>query len=197
MQQRVEELYEAGNYERAFFIYKNELAPRGDKYAQYMVGFMYLNGQGVAQDPARALAWYRLSAERGNEKLGEARDELAEALNREQIQESNGIFAGLLEEVGDTSLIMRLIRRDMETLKSRTGSRLTSANSASPLRIYSPSGLPVDPNYYRNIRRRLEVRLDWLETKVAIQDLAQESGSDEVRLFEEKVRAELAALEIP
>ena len=60
MQERVEELYVAGNFDRAFFIYENELAPIGDKYAQYMVGFMHLNAQAVPQNKARALAWYRL-----------------------------------------------------------------------------------------------------------------------------------------
>ncbi len=55
-QERVEELYVSGAYDRAYFIYRNELAPRGDKFAQYMVGYMHLTGAGVPEDPAVALA---------------------------------------------------------------------------------------------------------------------------------------------
>lgn len=197
MQERVDELYEAGNHERAFFIYRNELAPRGDKYAQYMVGYMYLNGQSVPQDRPTALAWYRLSAERGSEQLAKARDELAQTMTREEIEQSNTIFVDLLQDIGDTTLIMKLIRRDMDTLKGRTGTRLAGATVPAPLRIYEPSGIPVSPNYYRDVRRRLEARLNWLETKVEVDDIALESGNDEIRMFEEQVRAELAALEIP
>ena len=55
----------AREYERAFMIYEKELAPLGDKYAQYMVGYMYLNAQSVLQDKISALAWFRIAAERG------------------------------------------------------------------------------------------------------------------------------------
>ncbi|MEL7187264.1 MAG: hypothetical protein AAFN50_12650, partial [Pseudomonadota bacterium] len=41
VQQKVESLFVSGKFERAFFIYVNELAPIGDKYAQYMVGFLH------------------------------------------------------------------------------------------------------------------------------------------------------------
>ncbi len=47
---QAEEVYERTDYDRAFFIYRNELAPIGDKYGQYMVGFMYLTGKGVEED---------------------------------------------------------------------------------------------------------------------------------------------------
>ena len=45
VQERVEELYEAGDFDRALLIYRDDLAPLGDKYAQYMVGFMHLHAQ--------------------------------------------------------------------------------------------------------------------------------------------------------
>ena len=50
VQERVEELYVSGAYERAHFIYRNELAPRGDKYAQYMIGYMHFTGAGVPEE---------------------------------------------------------------------------------------------------------------------------------------------------
>ena len=65
VQQQAEEVFERTDYKRAFFIYRNELAPIGDKYGQYMVGYMYLTGKGVEEDIVAASAWYRLAAERG------------------------------------------------------------------------------------------------------------------------------------
>lgn len=196
-QRQVDELFDKGNFERAYFIYRNELAPRGDKYAQYMVGYMNLHGLSVAQDRAEALAWFRLAAERGDPKLGQVRDELAGTLSADDIERSNAIFVGLLKDIGDTTLLMKLIQRDMATLKARTGTRITGSNLSAPLKIIRPSGVPEDPNFYRNVRRRLEARLNYLETKVEITDMALESEASELRRFEEQVKAELAALEVP
>jgi len=41
------------------------LAEQGDAKAQYALGTMYRDGQGVAQDYAEALRWWRKSAELG------------------------------------------------------------------------------------------------------------------------------------
>ena len=43
-----------------------EKANGGDPMAQYNLGVMYDNGQGVLQDDAVAVKWYRLAAEQGN-----------------------------------------------------------------------------------------------------------------------------------
>ncbi len=48
-QERVEELYVKGSYDRAYLIYRKELAPRGDKYAQYMIGYMHFTGAGMPE----------------------------------------------------------------------------------------------------------------------------------------------------
>jgi TPR repeat protein len=42
------------------------LAEQGNATAQYNLGFMYNNGEGVPQDDAEAVKWYRLAAEQGN-----------------------------------------------------------------------------------------------------------------------------------
>jgi hypothetical protein len=196
-QKRVDELYTAGEYKRALFIYEKELAPRGDKYAQYMVGYMHLNTPGMPPDKATALAWYRLAAERENEVLQQARDELAADLTQAEIDASHRIFLDLLQEIGDTRLLMKLIRRDMNTLRSRTGSHIRGATSGGPTIILRPSGVTENPNFYRDIRLRLEARLSYLETKVEIRDIVLESGDKELRMYEEQVKSELAALEIP
>ena len=41
-------------------------AKQGDAHAQTVLGAMYANGEGVPQDYAEAVRWYRLAAEQGN-----------------------------------------------------------------------------------------------------------------------------------
>ncbi|HIE65463.1 MAG: tetratricopeptide repeat protein [Nitrospira sp.] len=43
-----------------------QAAENGDAEAQYRLGLMYLNGEGVSQDLRQAAKWYRKSAENGN-----------------------------------------------------------------------------------------------------------------------------------
>ena len=45
------------------------LAEAGYDVAQYNLGFMYEYGQGVLQDYAEAVKWYRLSAEMGISRM--------------------------------------------------------------------------------------------------------------------------------
>jgi hypothetical protein len=197
MQERVEELYIAGNYERALLIYEKELAPLGDKYAQYMVGYMYLNAQGVAQDQVEALAWYRLAAERGEPVLRKVRDETIAAMAPEEIAASNRRFVALWKSIGDSTLLMELIRRDMNILQGRTGSRIANSLTSTPAFIYRPTGEQEGPNYYHDIRYKLEARLNYIVTSVEVSDLASQSDLDDIRLLEDQVRQELAALDRP
>ena len=46
---------------RGFRVYAEQGSPR----AQYSLGLMYANGEGVPQDDAEAVRWYRLAAEQG------------------------------------------------------------------------------------------------------------------------------------
>ncbi len=43
-------------------------ADQGDTDAQYNLGFMYGEGQGVAVDHAEAAKWYRMAADQGDER---------------------------------------------------------------------------------------------------------------------------------
>ena len=57
--------YERFDYRTAFAGYK-KLAEQGNASAQFNLGFMYANGQGVPKDDQQAVAWYRKAAEQGN-----------------------------------------------------------------------------------------------------------------------------------
>ena len=59
--------YESGDYTTAFKEFA-ALAEQGDVDAQYNIGLMYDNGQGVPQDYKQAVKWYTKAAEQGNAK---------------------------------------------------------------------------------------------------------------------------------
>lgn len=59
--------YSAGDYAKAAKLYV-PLAKKGDVPAQYNLGVMYEDGQGVTQDYKEAVKWYRMAAEQGNAK---------------------------------------------------------------------------------------------------------------------------------
>jgi TPR repeat protein len=59
------EAYQAGDYETALQEWR-PLAEQGNVGAQFNLGIMYRNGNGVIQDNAEAANWYRLAAEQGN-----------------------------------------------------------------------------------------------------------------------------------
>ena len=53
------------------------LADQGNASAQYNLGIMYGQGQGVLQDNVMAHMWYNIASANGNDKSGEWRDERA------------------------------------------------------------------------------------------------------------------------
>ena len=56
--------YNRGDYEAALREFR-PLANQGGDDAQFYIGLMYSNGQGVPQDYAEAVKWYRKAAEQG------------------------------------------------------------------------------------------------------------------------------------
>jgi TPR repeat protein len=59
--------YGRGDYLTAVKLWR-QLAEAGDATAQYRVGLMYNNGEGVPQDYAEAARWFQLAAEQGGPK---------------------------------------------------------------------------------------------------------------------------------
>ena len=59
-------------YERKDYVMAAKLmrvaADQGDALAQYNLGLMYANGQGVTQDYKEAVKWFRLAADQGHAK---------------------------------------------------------------------------------------------------------------------------------
>ncbi len=195
-QEKVEELYQQGDFRRSLIIYQKELAPTGDKYAQYMVGFMRLNGQGTTVNRPLALAWYRLAAERKNIAIIAARDNLFASLSAEEIAESNTQFARLYRSLGDNHIIVRLIRKDLAVLKERTGTRIAGGGSG-PLKIVTRRYSAVDADsLYGSVAQRLETRLKYLDSHVEISDIDTTGRLSVKESLETELRNEVAALEL-
>lgn len=116
LQEKVDALFEKGDFERAYFIYKEELVPLGDKYAQYMVGYMTLVGKGVPQDVIGGSAWYQLAAERGNPAFVQARDEVLRLFDEERRILSDQRYYELRRDFSDAMIVAKLAEKALRTL---------------------------------------------------------------------------------
>jgi hypothetical protein len=178
VQAKAEELFEREHYRRAHVIYLNDLAPIGDKYAQYMLGFMSLSGLGVEQDHVLASAWYRLAAERGEPREFVAiRDELLEKLDAAERERSDAIYLRLRSEFSDIAISMREAREAFGDLAQvTTGSRLGTSPS-SAVTILEPragSGVSVDAHIYR-AQRRMQDHLDYVTSRLGMERIEAET----------------------
>ena len=59
--------FQNGDFATAIREWK-PLAEQGNAYAQFFLGVMYTNGEGVLQDYKTAVKWYTLAAEQGHSK---------------------------------------------------------------------------------------------------------------------------------
>ncbi len=63
--EQAKKYYKNKEYDKAVPMFQR-LAERGDMKAQFVLGYCYKEGQGVAQDYTQAVHWYRKSAEQGD-----------------------------------------------------------------------------------------------------------------------------------
>jgi hypothetical protein len=167
---RADRTYRQTDYKRAFDIYRNELAEMGDKYGQYMVGYMYLTGKGIEKDRIVASAWFRLAAERGGDQVTAMSDKLWLSLNPSQQSQSDELFVTLRKQFGDLALVMKATRDDRDKLRARTGSRLGISTSA--LLIIDPndpSASSLEDDYYGPIEDRVLDRLQFIALYTGIE----------------------------
>ncbi len=201
VQAKAEELFQREQYRRAHVIYLNDLAPIGDKYAQYMLGFMSLSGFGVEQDHVLASAWYRLAAERGEpEEFVAIRDELLEQLDAVDRQQSDAIFLRLRGKYSDIAIRMRDARAAFEDLQQvTTGSRL-GGSPVTAVTIVEPragSSVPGDVRIQR-VQRRMQSHLDYVTAQLGIDRIEAEAVSRSTLAdLDARVRDYLARLQTP
>lgn len=195
-QSKAETLYQRGDFKRALFIYEKELAGAGDKYAQYMTGYMYLNGQGASADPVLASAWYRLAAERRAPEFITVRDHLLATLDDEQRARSDELYIGLRKELSDVVLIMNLLLADLKRLdEGLTGSRV--GGSSSPVVIIDPNtGTQVSAFHYeRRLRNIAQTRLDFVTSRLDIEESDTDLSREQIDSLWERINDYLSVVD--
>lgn len=196
LQAKAEDLYRNGDWGRAYFIYVHDLAAIGDKYAQYMAGYMWHHGKGVSYDPVRASAWYRLAAERGAPEFVEVRDQLLESMSETERQASDQVFITLRQTYSDLVLALAQLRKEREALAERpTGSRLSG--SSSTVTIIDPrTGVTITRGeYVRRIEAGMQRRLDYITTRIGVDKVEADVSDREYESLVDQVSAYLQLID--
>ena len=120
---------DAGRYAEAYCLWR-PLAERGHAAAQYNIGWMYANGQGMVLDEEAALPWWRRAAEGGHP---DAQFAVAQAyLNGSGVKTDLSQAVPWLEKaasqgIEDAAILLRdLAGRDVEPARSLVQKRLKS-----------------------------------------------------------------------
>jgi TPR repeat protein len=188
-QQKADKLFKDEQYERAMLIYRRKLAPKGDKFAQYMVGYMHYSGRGVPEDAVRASSWYRLAAERGDVTFVKVRDVLMGLLNDEQRARSDTIFSEIRTEFGDVALLIRLINEDLAYLRDRRGAEPFFQQDMERVNF----GQRV--SNYQQTANNLGVRIDYLVELLGSDPTISDVEQKRVDRIEAEARREINAFE--
>lgn len=191
VQAKAEELFDRGDFRRAHVIYLNDLAPIGDKYAQYMLGFMSLSGLGVEQDPVLASAWYRLAAERGEPtQFLRIRDELLGNLDEVDRERSDQVYRNLRRDYSDIAISMREAREAFENLEQvTTGSRIGGSPSSAVTIVEPRAGSQSGDALIYRTQRRMQRHLDNVTATLGIARVSAENlKAGELSRLEEQVR---------
>ena len=192
LQAKADNLYRKGHWERAHFIYVNELAAGGDKYSQYMAGYMCMHGKGVERDKIRAAAWYRLAAERDGPEFVAIRDQTLESMTEEEKLASDAIYVELRQRYSDLILMLDDIEEERDEMNARpTGSRLSSSSSAITF-VDPVTGDTISRSeYLRRLEKRIQAKLDYLAGKLGGGPLEADMSDEELDQLRERVVAYL------
>jgi TPR repeat protein len=192
-QDKVDALFDIGDFERAFFLYRNELAPIGDKYAQYMVGYMYLTGMGVGEDRIAASAWYRLSAERGTAEFVAVRDQLMRNMEEDEVRLSDAQYIQLRFKYCDLAVLLSSVKRNLKEVETKTGSRIQSDRNAMTVIDGGGGRVRSGAEYYGLIHSQLEDRLKLMQEIGDFQDMDTDPEKVNLRELERNVKERIAS----
>ena len=79
------------------------LAKKGDAEAQYNLGLIYVNGQGVTQDYVQAHKWINITNENGHVNAKKFKERLEIRMTPKQIEEGKNLASDWLENHKDKS----------------------------------------------------------------------------------------------
>ena len=192
LQAKADNLYRKGHWERAHFIYVNELAAKGDKYSQYMAGYMCMHGKGVERDKVRASAWYRLAAERDGPEFVAIRDQTLESMSEEEKLASDAIYVDLRQRFSDLVLMLDDIEEEREAINEKpTGSRLSGSSSSITVIDPATGDTIGRSDYLRRLEKRMQARLDYIAETLGSESLDADMSDREFGELRERVVAYL------
>jgi len=189
-QEKADSYFAKGKFDKAMLIYRDELAPVGDKYSQYMIGYMYLAGKGVQEDAIMASAWYRLAAQRENAQYVRICDGLLALFNDEQLSRSDQLYVGLRQDMGDMMLVHKMLQRDLQILRHRSGSELFL--QAEIERGSSRFGREE----FDAAVSRIVSRIEYLERQMAVEKTLAESEKEELAKLLDAAEKEVDAYNV-
>ncbi len=189
-QEKADSYFAKGKFDKAMLIYRDELAPVGDKYSQYMIGYMYLAGKGVQEDAIMASAWYRLAAQRENAQYVRIRDGLLALFNDEQLSRSDQLYVGLRQDMGDLTLVHKMLQRDMQILRQRSGSELfLQAEIERGSRRFGREEFDAAVS-------RMVPRIEYLERQMAVEKTLAESEKEALTKLLDEAEKEVDAYNV-
>lgn len=121
--QRAAEAYRKDDYAFAVDMYRVS-ASWGFKPAQYNLGLMYSQGDGIKADRALGLAWLALAAERGDKDYSLARDLAYRDMSSEEFARANELWRDLSKDYGDRHALKRARNHWRQVRSAATGSHL-------------------------------------------------------------------------
>lgn len=111
----------------------------GDKVAQYNLGVMYFNGEGIPADRIRGWAWFDLAAERGYPQMVETALDAWDLLDDAQRTQATALRDELEARFGDAVVVPRVAAMMERIRRNPTGSR--TGHVSGTLQIYDRSGM--------------------------------------------------------
>lgn len=90
--------YEQKDYPKAAIEF-TELLPLGNELAAFNLAVMYYKGEGTTADPVKALAYFRLAAELGDNRADGIISSVSKKLSTEELQQANSLFGSLMGTV--------------------------------------------------------------------------------------------------
>ncbi len=139
------------------------MVPLGDKYAQYMVGYMNIVGKGAPRDYIAGSAWYRLAAERGEPNFSQVRDEVLDQFNDEQRSQSDNKYAALRTKYSDAMIIADFVEVDLDLIQ-----RLLQPSTLSNDLVDVQNSFSGDRSQLAaEAQKRVQLRLKFLNDTIA------------------------------
>ncbi|WP_120498060.1 peptidoglycan-binding protein [Kiloniella sp. EL199] len=128
----------------------SEVAMKGSRDAQFMLGYVYSKGYGTTQDYVQAHKWFNIAASQGDREARRARDKLTPFMSAQQISQAQ-------EEAANWQPVTDKQKADitsekLETVETKDGPLITWSNPGS-------SETTSQINLTRDEKRELQRRL--------------------------------------